>query len=51
MDFVEQLKSSVDIVGVVGEYVRLKKSGTQRLPSTWCINSTSAFRAARAATL
>jgi DNA primase len=30
MDFVEQLKSSVDIVGVVGEYVRLKKSGTQR---------------------
>jgi DNA primase len=30
MDFVEQLKSSVDIVAVVGEYVRLKKSGTQR---------------------
>jgi DNA primase len=30
MDFVEQLKSSVDIVGVVGEYVRLKKSGAQR---------------------
>jgi DNA primase len=30
MDFVEQLKSSVDIVSVVGEYVRLKKSGTQR---------------------
>ena len=27
MDFVEQLKSSVDIVKVVGEYVRLKKSG------------------------
>jgi len=30
MDFKEQLKSSVDIVGVVGKYVRLKKSGTQR---------------------
>ncbi|MGA2268071.1 MAG: DNA primase [Bryobacteraceae bacterium] len=30
MDFVEQVKSSVDIVAVVGEYVRLKKSGTQR---------------------
>ncbi len=27
MDFVEQLKSSVDIVKVVGEYVRLRKSG------------------------
>jgi DNA primase len=30
MDFVEQLKGSVDIVSVVGEYVRLRKSGTQR---------------------
>jgi DNA primase len=30
MDFVEQLKSSVDIVGVVGEYVRLRKSGANR---------------------
>jgi DNA primase len=30
VDFKEQLKSSVDIVTVVGEYVRLKKSGTQR---------------------
>lgn len=30
MDFKEQLKSSVDIASVVGEYVRLKKSGTQR---------------------
>ncbi len=28
MDFVEQLKSSVDIVRVVGEYVRLKRAGT-----------------------
>jgi DNA primase len=27
MDFVEQLKSSIDIVKGVGEYVRLKKSG------------------------
>ena len=27
MDFVEQLKSSVDIVAVVGQYVRLKRSG------------------------
>ncbi|MFB3779502.1 MAG: DNA primase [Bryobacteraceae bacterium] len=27
MDFVEQLKSSIDIVKVVGEYVRLRKSG------------------------
>ena len=30
MEFVEQLKSSVDIVGVVGEYVRLRKSGANR---------------------
>ncbi|PWU08631.1 MAG: DNA primase [Terriglobia bacterium] len=30
MDFVEQLKSSVDIVNVVGEYVRLRKSSTYR---------------------
>ncbi|MGD0498227.1 MAG: DNA primase [Bryobacteraceae bacterium] len=30
MDFKDQLKSSVDIVNVVGEYVRLKKSGAQR---------------------
>jgi DNA primase len=30
MDFVEQLKSSVDIVNVVGEYVRLKKTGPNR---------------------
>ncbi|MEX2263225.1 MAG: DNA primase [Bryobacteraceae bacterium] len=28
MDFVAQLKSSVDIVQVIGEYVRLKRSGT-----------------------
>lgn len=28
MDFVEQLKSSVDIVRVVGEYVRLKRAGS-----------------------
>ena len=30
MDFKDQVKSSVDIVGVIGEYVRLKKSGSQR---------------------
>jgi DNA primase len=30
MDFKEQLKSSVAIEHVVGEYVRLRKSGTQR---------------------
>lgn len=30
MDFVEQVKSSVDIVGIVGEYVRLRKAGTNR---------------------
>jgi DNA primase len=30
MDFVEQLKSSVDIVSVVGEYVRLRRSGPHR---------------------
>ena len=27
MDFVEQVKSSVDIVKVIGEHVRLKKLG------------------------
>ena len=30
VDFVEQLKSAVDIVSVVGEYVRLRKSSAQR---------------------
>jgi DNA primase len=30
MDFVEQLKSTVDIVSVVGEYVRLRKSSAYR---------------------
>jgi DNA primase len=30
MDFKDQLKSSISIEKVVGEYVRLKKSGTQR---------------------
>lgn len=28
MDFVEHLKSSIDIIAVVGEYVRLRKMGT-----------------------
>ena len=30
MEFVDQLKSSVDIVQVIGEYVRLRKSGMAR---------------------
>src|SRR5690242_18570808 len=30
MDFAEQVKSSVDIVSVVGEHVRLRKSGAYR---------------------
>ena len=30
MDFAQHVKSSVDIVRVVGDYVRLKKSGSQR---------------------
>ncbi len=30
MDFAQQVKSSVNIVSVVGEYVRLKKQGAQR---------------------
>lgn len=30
MDFAEQVKGSVDIVGVVGEHVRLRKSGPYR---------------------
>ena len=30
MDFKEELKSSVDIVKVIGEYVRLRKSGVSR---------------------
>ncbi len=30
MDFAEQLKSSVDIVKTIGEYVRLKRTGSHR---------------------
>lgn len=30
VDFVEQVKSSVDIVSVIGEYVRLRRSGANR---------------------
>jgi DNA primase len=33
MDFVEQVKSSVDIVRLVGEYVRLKKQGNRYVGS------------------
>ena len=31
MDFVEQLKSSIDIVQVIREYVRLRKAGATAL--------------------
>ena len=34
MDFVEQLKGSVDIVSVIGDRVRLKKSGPYRYHGT-----------------
>ena len=30
MDFAEQVKSSVDIVTVIGEYVALRRAGAQR---------------------
>src|SRR5215469_5983403 len=30
MEFVDQLKSAIDIVSVIGEYVRLRKSGANR---------------------
>ena len=30
MDFAQHVKSSVDIIGVLGEYVRLRKQGTDR---------------------
>src|SRR5579862_8375798 len=36
MDFVEQLKSSIDIVKVVGEYVRLRRMGTTGRYSGLC---------------
>ena len=36
MDFVEQLKSSIDIVKVIGEYVRLKKMGATGRYSGLC---------------
>ena len=50
MDFVEQLKSSVDIVSVVGEYVRLRKIG--RATATWgCARSTTRRRPPSRSTL
>lgn len=54
MDFVEQLKASIDIVSVVGEYVRLRKAGaspryvglcpfhTEKTPS-FSVHSTHGF--------
>src|ERR1700733_8095450 len=36
MDFVEQLKSSIDIVKVAGEYVRLKRVGATGRYSGLC---------------
>jgi len=46
VDFVEQLKSSVDIVKTVGEYVRLKRVGS----TPRYTNSSNASAAAWAAT-
>ena len=36
MDFVEQLKSSIDIVKVIGEYVRLERKGATGRYSGLC---------------
>ena len=60
MDFKEQLKSSVDIVKVIGEYVRLRKTGVSRYtglcpfhnektPSSRCTPATSSTSASDAA--
>ena len=40
MDFVEQLKSSVQIESVIGEYVRLRKSGVNLQRVLWGSTST-----------
>src|ERR1700730_2970765 len=40
MDLLEQVKSSVDIVKVVGEYVRLKKAGGRPSYKGLCPSST-----------
>ena len=61
MDFVEQLKSSIDIVKVVGEYVRLRRVGAtgrylglcpfhqEKTPPSTSINRASSINASAVA--